>query len=456
MADTPAIAVDHVSKHFRLYKERAGSVKEAFTKRRGARYEEFWAVTDVSLEVPHGSMFGLVGHNGSGKSTLLKMMAAILQPTKGEIRTDGRISALLELGAGFHPELSGRENIYLNAAILGLRRKEVDGIFDDIVDFSGLGEFVDSPVKHYSSGMFVRLGFSVAVHVNPRILIIDEVIAVGDEEFQRRCFDHLYKLRRDGVTIVMVTHSLPLVQSMCDQAVWMDHGQVKARGTGADVVQQYLDQVNEAEAERFAEDERVRLAEEAKENARHRPPADVERRAVRIDRVELLDATGTPVSLVAPLQPLTVRTWFTCHRPVEPPLFSFAVHNEHGVYVANPGMRTVPPAATSDDGLLAIGSGYVDYVIDRLLLGEGEYRFSFAAHDAKATTAIDRADDAAVLRVRNAEFMVAGLTELGGSWAALSTADDRPDDRPDDQTDDRPDDRPDGEPGTSTTLRPIT
>ncbi|MCU0309401.1 MAG: ABC transporter ATP-binding protein [Acidimicrobiales bacterium] len=411
MAEAPAIAVDDVTKHFRLYKERAGSVKELFTKRRGKRFEEFWALKGVSLEVPHGSMYGLVGHNGSGKSTLLKMMAGILQPTSGRITTDGRISALLELGAGFHPELSGRENIYLNAAILGLHRREVDAIFDDIVDFSGLAGFVDSPVKHYSSGMFVRLGFSVAVHVNPRILIIDEVIAVGDEEFQRRCFDHLYKLRSDGVTIVMVTHSLPLVQAMCDHAAWLDHGNLMAMGTGAEVVHQYLDQVNEAEADRFAEDERVRLAEEAAELAKHRPPSSPAERPVIIERAELLDAAGRPVSLVTPLQPLTVRTHYTCRAPVERPLFSFSIHNEHGVYVANPGMRRAEP------GMLEVGPGHVDYRIDRFPLGEGEYHFSFAVHDASATTSLDKRDELATLRVRNGDEYVAGVVDIAGEWA---------------------------------------
>jgi ABC-2 type transport system ATP-binding protein/lipopolysaccharide transport system ATP-binding protein len=415
MVETPAIVVDDVTKHFRLYKERAGSVKEMFTKRRGKRYEEFWAVKGVSLEVPHGSMYGLVGHNGSGKSTLLKMMAGILKPTTGEIRTDGRISALLELGAGFHPELSGRENVYLNAAILGLHRREVDEIFDDIVTFSGLEGFIDSPVKHYSSGMFVRLGFSVAVHVNPRILIIDEVIAVGDEEFQRRCFDHLYKLRSDGVTIVMVTHSLPLVQAMCDQAVWLDHGNVMAMGTGAEVVQEYLSQVNEAEADRFAHDERVRLADEAAEAQKHRASIPTAERPVLIDRAEILDSAGTAISLVTPLQPVTVRIHFTCRQELDHPIFSFSVVNEHGWYVSNPGMRNTPGAAR-----LGVGTGYVDYTIDRLPLGEGEYRFGFAIHDSQLTTVLDKREDFLALRVRQGDDFVAGLMDLTGTWGPLS------------------------------------
>src|SRR5205085_10695775 len=160
------------------------------------------------------------------------------------VRTQGRISALLELGAGFHPELSGRENIYLNGSILGLTRREINAVLGEIIDFSGLQDFVDSPVKHYSSGMYVRLGFAIAVHVNPEILLIDEVIAVGDEEFQRRCFDHLFSLRQQGVTIVMVTHSMGLVQTMCDRAAWLDQGEVQTRGAAVAVVREYLKKVN--------------------------------------------------------------------------------------------------------------------------------------------------------------------------------------------------------------------
>ena len=173
-------------------------------------------------------------------------MARIHQPTTGRVRTRGRVSALLELGAGFHPELSGRENVYLNGAILGLRRREIDAVFDEVVAFAGLERFIDSPVKVYSSGMYVRLGFAVAVHVEPDILMIDEVIAVGDEEFQRRCLDHLYQLRRDGVSIVLVSHSMGTMQSLCDRLAWLDHGELQKIGTPVEVVRAYLGKVDDA------------------------------------------------------------------------------------------------------------------------------------------------------------------------------------------------------------------
>ena len=201
--------------------------------------------------MPAGSTYGLIGSNGSGKSTLLKLMANIHRPTSGTITHTGRISALLELGAGFHPELSGRDNVYLNGSILGMTRKQVDAAMDAIIDFSGIEEFIDTPVKVYSSGMYVRLGFSIAVNLDPEILIIDEIIAVGDEEFQRRCFDYLYELRKRGVTIIFVSHSLPLVQTLCDRAAWIEKGVLRAEGSALEVVDEYISTVNKAERVRL-------------------------------------------------------------------------------------------------------------------------------------------------------------------------------------------------------------
>ena len=193
----PIISAQHLSKQYRVHRGRPDSLKEAVVRRKKNRSSsEFWALKEVSLDIKEGSFFGLIGHNGSGKTTLLKLMAGIHNPTSGQLKVNGRVSALLELGSGFHPELSGRENIYLNGAILGLTRREMDLAVDEIIEFSDIGDFIDAPVKILSSGMYVRLGFAVAVHVAPEILLIDEVIAVGDEAFQRKCLEHLYELRR--------------------------------------------------------------------------------------------------------------------------------------------------------------------------------------------------------------------------------------------------------------------
>ncbi|HEU0131619.1 MAG TPA: ABC transporter ATP-binding protein [Mycobacteriales bacterium] len=224
-----AISAIDVSKRFLIHRKRATSLKERFVNR-GQEAEEFWAVRDLSLEIDRGETVGLIGANGSGKSTTLKLLAGILQPTSGTVTVNGRIASLLELGAGFNGELSGRDNVYLNASLLGLSRKEVDRHFDEIVAFSELEPFIDNQVKNYSSGMYVRLGFAVAVHIDPDILLVDEVLAVGDEAFQRKCLAKIDEFQKDGRTILFVSHSLDLVENICTRTVVLDHGNVKYIG----------------------------------------------------------------------------------------------------------------------------------------------------------------------------------------------------------------------------------
>jgi ABC-2 type transport system ATP-binding protein len=235
---TPAaIEVDHISKRFRVFREKPTSIKQRLLTAH-SRAEDFWALHDVSLDVREGSTFGLIGHNGSGKTTLLKTIAGILRPTSGAVRQRGRLAALLELGAGFHPELTGRENVYLNASFLGLSRKETDAAYEGIVEFAELPDFMDNQVKFYSSGMLVRLGFAVAVHVEPDVLLVDEVLAVGDEAFQRKCLDRVRQFQREGRTIVLVTHALDTVREICDRAAMLHHGRVHALGAPDDVVRE--------------------------------------------------------------------------------------------------------------------------------------------------------------------------------------------------------------------------
>ena len=239
-----AIEVLDVAKHYRLYHEKPSSLKDRIVRRARSRYDDLWALRDVSFTVGRGSAFGLIGHNGSGKSTLLRLIARVHQPTRGRVVTHGRIGALLELGAGFHPELTGRENIFLNGSIMGLNKKQIRASFDAILEFSGLEEFIDNPVKVYSSGMYLRLGFAVAVNLDPEILLVDEVISVGDEEFQRRCMDHVHRLKREGCAIVVVSHDLDVVRSLCDEVALLDHGRLIAEGGPPEVIQQYLDMVD--------------------------------------------------------------------------------------------------------------------------------------------------------------------------------------------------------------------
>jgi lipopolysaccharide transport system ATP-binding protein len=236
-----AVSVDNVSKRFRLYHERNQSLKSTIMRGRRSVHEDFWALNDVSFDVPVGSTFGLIGSNGSGKSTLLKCLAKIYYPEKGAISAYGRLAALLEVGSGFHPELSGRENIYLNGSILGMSRKEIARKFDDIVQFSGVEQFIDQPVKNYSSGMYVRLGFSVAIHVDPDILVVDEVLAVGDADFQEKCRQKFIDFKRAGKTVILVSHAMGQVEEMCDHAAWLSHGSLVASGPAHSTIKAYLD-----------------------------------------------------------------------------------------------------------------------------------------------------------------------------------------------------------------------
>lgn len=234
-----AVDVDSVGKRFRLYHERNQSLKAAVMRRRISVHEDFWALRDVSFGVPSGSTFGLIGSNGSGKSTLLKCLAQILYPEEGSIRANGRVAALLEVGSGFHPELSGRDNIFLNGSILGMTRKEVTKKLDEIVDFSGVEQFIDQPVKNYSSGMYVRLGFAVAINVDPDILVVDEVLAVGDAEFQLKCQQKFVDFKKAGKTVILVSHSLTTVESMCDQAAWLNKGALMHCGDATSTIRAY-------------------------------------------------------------------------------------------------------------------------------------------------------------------------------------------------------------------------
>ena len=253
-----AIEVENVSKVFKIQQERYSTLKERLIHFGRIPSRQFWALDDVSVRIEAGQTFGLLGHNGSGKSTLLKCVAGILQPSMGAVRTVGRLAALLELGAGFHPDLSGRENVYLNASILGIKRTEVDRIFDDIVGFAELEEFIDAPVKHYSSGMYVRLGFAVAINVDPEILLVDEVLAVGDESFQRKCLDKVKTFQQEGRTIMLVTHSADLVRQLCDHAIALDHGKVVVEGEPNDVIRSFRERLMSGSSSREIDPEMAR------------------------------------------------------------------------------------------------------------------------------------------------------------------------------------------------------
>jgi ABC-2 type transport system ATP-binding protein len=300
-----AIEVLDVSKRFRLYREKPTSLKQRLLAGR-TRAEDFWALRDVSFDIDQGQTFALIGQNGSGKTTLLKVIAGILRPTEGLVRERGRIAGLLELGAGFHTELTGRENVYLNASFLGLSRRETDAIYDDIVAFAELGDFMDTAVKFYSSGMLVRLGFACAVHVDPDVILIDEVLAVGDESFQARCLDRVRTFQKEGRTIVLVTHALDMARQLCDRAAMLDHGLVHAIGSPDEVVREM----------------RMTILRHDLEFAREEGTREVEILGGGLLRgADPLDGPLTPGETVA------IQVDLKASDPVDDPVVSFALHD---------------------------------------------------------------------------------------------------------------------------------
>jgi len=242
----PVVRFADVEKRYRVYRERYRSLKEVLFHRRFGEWEDRWALRGVSFDIEPGVSFGLIGPNGAGKSTALKLMSKILVPDRGAVEVSGRVAGLLELGAGFQLEYTGRENIFLNASLLGLSRREAEDRYDSIVDFSELGDNINSQLRTYSSGMSMRLGFSVAIHVDARVLLVDETLAVGDEAFQRKCFDWLRRFQDGGGTIVLVSHSLEQVREVCSTVAWIQEGRIQRQGRPDEVIGAYLDQVNAA------------------------------------------------------------------------------------------------------------------------------------------------------------------------------------------------------------------
>lgn len=369
-----AVAIQGVSKRFRLHRGRdVFTVKDLFVRGgRGGLFagEELWALRDVTLDLPRGRMVGIVGSNGSGKSTLLKLVGGILKPTSGSIRVDGRVSALIELGAGFHPEFTGRENLYVNGILLGLSRAEVRDRFDEIVAFAGLAAFIDNPVKTYSSGMYMRLGFAIAVTVDPDILLIDEVLAVGDEAFQHKCVGKIQEFKARGKTIVLVSHDLGSIERLCDQAVWLHEGRLMAQGGTREIVDRYLNHVAGEEARALGVEHREAEAQAAAGSAQRWGSREVE-----ITRVRLIDRTGAERYLYDAGEPCTMRLAYRAARPVEDCVFGIGIFRKDGIccYGTN----------TAIDGLhlgKLEGEGEVMVEVGRLDLVEGEYLLDVAVH----------------------------------------------------------------------------
>jgi ABC-2 type transport system ATP-binding protein len=333
---TAAIEVTGVSKRFRLYHEKYSSLKERAIHFGKIPYDDFWALKGIDLDIQEGETMGLLGHNGSGKSTLLKLMAGILQPTSGEIRTRGRLAALLELGAGFHPDLSGRENVYLNASLLGMSTKEIDKRFDDIVAFAELEKFIDNQVKYYSSGMYVRLGFAVAVNMDPDILLVDEVLAVGDELFQRKCLDRVKQFQKEGRTIVFVTHAPDLVRQICDRAAVLDEGAMVAFGTPPDAVRSFREHL--LQRRRYTEAQQLGLVDEENEEQAEiteEEQAEIDKEAARNQRVKVTSVvfeheSGATEGPIVSGEPVTIRIGYEASEAIEDIIFGIQIYDVLG------------------------------------------------------------------------------------------------------------------------------
>jgi len=400
----PIIQLDQVGVRYRVPQERIPSIKEYAIRwmKRQVGYKTFWALHDVDLTLYEGDVLGIIGPNGAGKSTLLKVVSKVLRPTSGRVRVNGRVAPLLELGAGFDTELTGRENIYLNGTILGASKQNVERRIDRIIEFSGLGDFIDAPVRTYSTGMVARLGFSIATDVRPEILIVDEILGVGDAEFQTKSYERIQSFRRDGTTILLVSHDLGSVESMCSRGMWLDHGKIVTTGTAKSVIDQYLQRTREKESERLAS------VQQAK---------DIQRwgnRKAEIVSVHFMNGTGVPQSIFQTGQPFEIKIDYDFHEDIEVPIFGMAIHRHDGVHITGPN--------TGQVGLrrnILKGSGTIRYTIPNLPLLDGLYHVSLAIVNDNDTEVFDYHDRAYPFRVNNQGREVVetfGLMTLRGKW----------------------------------------
>lgn len=404
-----AIVVDSLWKKFRLYHERNQYLKSTITQGKRAQYEDFWALKDVSFEVPIGQTFGIIGANGSGKSTLLKCLAGILTPDKGSFISHGRTAALLELGAGFHPDLSGRENISLNGAILGMTRREIETKFDRIVSFAGLEQFIDTPVKNYSSGMVVRLGFAVAINVEPEILIIDEVLAVGDEEFQQRCFQKIEDFRRDGRTIIFVSHGLGQVSQLCEKALWLEKGAVRTIDTSYKVVAGYTGESHQIQLpSQTTTDLLPAVGVEAAPNEDKNRWGSGE---VKIDSVKIMDNKGYETVNINAGENVSIDVHYSILSPVEQIVVGLRITHLHGLTIWGSNTKRCNHAIIQKGD-----KGTVTFKIDEFPLSEGIFDLTVAISDRSEVSPYDHRENIVRFNVRQIMNFDEGAVRFNGKW----------------------------------------
>ena len=390
-----AIEVNSLSKNFRLYHERNRYIKAAFLRGRRAKFDEFIALNDVSFDVPHGATLGIIGSNGSGKTTMLKCLTGIYTPERGSIKIDGKVAALLELGAGFHPELTGSENIFLNGAILGMTKRDVELKFDKIVEFAGLEKFINTPVKNFSSGMVVRLGFSIAAHVEPKILLIDEILSVGDQDFQRKSTEKIEEFRREGRTIVVVSHSLGLVQQLCKEVIWLDKGKIRQVGFATDVISAYTG---------GSYTEHIERDEESRERW---GTGDA-----RINSIELLSSNETKINHFDTDSAVKIRFQINAHVRVESPILRVRVTKLNGDVVWATSTQRVSNSIRVLDG-----PATATLEIPKLGLLEGTYYLSASISNSTSTTEFDHCQNWLRFNVHKTNMFDEGIVSVESSWS---------------------------------------
>lgn len=403
--DEAIITAENITKGFKIYYDKGHNIKERALYRGRGRYEKREVLKGISFEVRKGEAVGLIGSNGCGKSTTLKLLTGIMYPDSGSIRMKGRVSALIELGAGFHPDMSGRENIYTNAAIFGLSRKEVDACIDDIIAFSELEEFIDNPVRTYSSGMYMRLAFSVAINVKADILLIDEILAVGDAAFQAKCFNKLREIKGTGTTIVIVSHSLSQIEQICERSIWIMDGKIRMEGPPREVHAEYMAFMSEkvdksrtaAEKKESPKKEEEAQKTQAAEQPESEPvteSGDTETgtepeekdpqkpngkrwgsREAEMTSVEVLDAQGNACTLFDPLEDITVRIRYRSHTRLEDVVLGLAIYRTDGVYIY--GTNSI----LDRKGIVTLdGTGVIDLKMHSVGLNQGVYAVDLALH----------------------------------------------------------------------------
>ena len=386
-----AIEVKNVKKKFKVYLDKGSQLKERILFRGRNRYEERWVLDDVSFEVKKGEAIGLIGHNGCGKSTTLKLLTRIMYPDSGSIELKGRVSSLIELGAGFHPDMSGRENIYTNASIFGLTKKEIDERMDDIIEFSEMEPFLDNPVRTYSSGMYMRLAFSVAINVNADILLIDEILAVGDVNFQAKCFNKLREIKAQGTTIVIVSHSMGQIEQICDRSIWIHEGKIKADGSPREIDKDYLDfmgqkrqeiveQVQKKEAEKQEEVQKEETPEEKEAALETEEKKRWGNGKARFRDVYISGNQSQKQSVFSTEEKVQIHMYYKVKQKIEDAVFGIGIFRDDGVqcYGTNTRIEQFERFDLEKDG-------EAEVKIEKLSLLPGKYTLDVAIESDMAT-----------------------------------------------------------------------